>query len=312
MALTLTNSNYGGEVLQKIYLEIGLGNEIAKEAICEIVTDQAGTFSLPKMSQTSLPIGVYTAGSPSGDTATTSWAERSLSMSKMTVYETLYPDSFHGQIWKLWESKGDFTNLENNSKLMKAILDLYKDNIGRHYSLLAFQGNTDLGAGTKMHYFDGWVTRAKSDPNVIKPTPAGDITASNFVDILASVWQAIPSHLFKDPDFTLKVSTTMWKLFQTSNLDIKKAFAGVLGMGLDDKFLTSKIIPFDGMQDHHILGSRSNNLYAGFWVEPTAEGVRIDRKDNDSRTWFLRIDMKADVNYVSPTEIVLYEPTATL
>lgn len=311
MALTLTNSNYGGEFLEKIFLELGLGNEIAKEQIAEMVMDQAGKFSLPKMSQTTKPIGAYTAGAPSTETATTTYAERSLDMAKATVYETFIPDSFHGTIWKKWESasKGGFTNLELNTQLMSAILDLYKNNIGNHYSLLAFQGDKTLAAETKLNFIDGWITRAAADANVVKPTPAGNITANNFADVLAAVWSAIPSHLIKDPDFTLKVSTNIWKIFQTANQDLKKAFMGVLGLGLGDAaFITSKIIPFDGMPDHYILGSKSNNLFAGFYVEPDEESVLIDRVANNSRTWFMRMDMKMDVNYVSSKEIVLYEP----
>lgn len=310
MALTLSNSNYGGEVLEKIFLELGLGNEIAKESIAEVVTDQAGDFSLPRMSGTTLPIGVYTETAPTSDTITVTYAERKLSMAKGTIYLEFIPSRWHGTLWKLWQSVGDFTNLEMNTKLVSAILDTIMDKAGLHYSLLAFQGDTSQLASTKMHFIDGWVTRAIADANVIKPTPAGNITASNFADILAATWSAIPSHLIKDPDFTLKIDTTTWKLMQTSNVDLTKSFAGVLGSNLADaKYLTSKMIPFDGMKSNHILGSKSDNLFAGFWVDLENEGMRIDRVANNSHTWFMRLDIKMDVNYASSKEIVLYEPS---
>lgn len=307
--LSLTNSNYGGEVLEKIFLELGTGNEVAKENVATMVTDQAGKFSLPKMAASTLPIGVYTTGAPSADSVTAAYSERYLDMAKATIYMEFIPENFHGTLWKLWQSAGDFTNLELNTKLMSAILDLILNKAGNHYSALAFQGDTGLAAGTKMHYIDGWVTRAIADANVINPTPAGNITAANFADILAATWEAIPSHLIKDPDFTLKVDTNVWKLIQTSNLDLQKAFVGVLGNDLADaKYLTSKIIPFDGMKSNHILGSKSDNLYAGFWVDLEGESVRVDRVANNSHTWFLRIDLKMDVNYICSNEIVLYEP----
>lgn len=309
MALTLSNSNYGGEVLEQIYLELGLGNEVAKENIATVVTDQAGKFSLPRMASTALPIGAYTVGAPSSETVTTTYAERSLDMAKATVYQLIYPDSFHGQLWKLWESKGDFTNLEINTQLMSALLKSVQNKIGLHYSLLAFQGDKTALAATKMQYIDGWVTRAAADANVVKPDPLGDITSNNFADILAAFWSAIPSHLIKDPDFTAKIDATAWKLMMTSNLELTKAFAGVLGSNLADaKYLTSKLIPFDGMKSNHILGSKSDNLFAGFWVSPDDESILIDRVANNSRTWFMRMDMKMDVNYVSSAETVLYEP----
>lgn len=310
MALTLSNSNYGGEVLEKIFLELGLGNEVARENVATMVTDQAGDFSLPKMAASTLPIGVYTATAPTSDTITVTYSERKLSMAKGTIYLEFVPSAWHGTLWKLWNSVGDFTNLEMNTKLMSAILDLIMDKAGLHYSLLAFQGDTTLAAGTKMHFINGWVTRALADSSVIKPTPAGNITSNNFADILAAFWQAIPSHLIKDPDFTAKIDTTVWKLMQTSNVELTKAFAGVLGSNLSDaKYLTSKLIPFDGMKSNHILGSKSDNLYAGFWVNLENEGIRIDRVANNSHTWFLRMDIKLDVNYISSGEVVLYYPS---
>jgi hypothetical protein len=309
MALTLSNSNYGGEVLEKIFLELGLGNEVSKENIATVVTDQAGKFSLPKMGATTLPIGVYTDTAPVADTTVVTYSERSLDMAKATIYLEFLPSAWHGTLWKLWQSVGDFSNLQLNTQLASAIMDLIMNKAGLHYSLLAFQGDKLLAAGTKMHYIDGWVTRAIADANVIKPTPAGNITAANFAEVLAAVWSAIPSHLIKDPDFTLKVDTTVWKLMQTSNIDLVKAFAGVLGSNLADaKYLTSKIIPFDGMKSNHIIGSKTDNLYAGFWVDLDNEGWRIDRVAANSNTWFMRLDIKLDVNYISSGEIVLYEP----
>lgn len=309
MPLTLSNSNYGGEVLEQIYLEIGMGNEVAKENVATVITDVAGKHSLPKASSTELPIGPYVSGAPTAETVTTTYSERSLDMAPATVYFEFNPDDFHGTLWKLWQSKGDFTNLEINAEIMSAIIGLLQNKIGQHYSLLAFQGNKNLNVNTKMNYIDGWLTRAIADVSVLKPTPAGNITAQNFVDIFTAAWSAIPSIFIKDPDFTLKVSTNIWKLLQTGNLDMKKAFMGVLGMNLADaSFLTSKIIPFDSMPDHYILGSKSSNLYAGFWVNSQDESVRIDRVANNSRDWFLRMDMKLDVNYVSSKEIVLYTP----
>jgi len=309
MGLTLSNSNYGGEVAEKIALNIGLGNEVAKEAISEMVTDVPGDFSLPNMKGTALPFGVYTSGSPSTETETITYAERKLSMKKSTIYLTFVPDQFHGTIWRKWEAVGDFTNLEMNTQFVSALLDVLMDKAGLHYSLLSFQGDTGLAASTKMHYFDGWVTRAIADANVIKPDALGDITSNNFADILAAFWQSIPSHLIKDPDFTAKIDTAAWKLMMTSNLELTKAFAGVLGANMADaKYLTSKLVPFDGMKSNYILGSKSDNLYSGFWVDFEKESMLIDKVANNSKSWFLRLDTKFDANYALPEEIVLYEP----
>ena len=93
----------------------------------------------------------------------------------------------------------------------------------------------------------------------------------------------------------------------TSNLKLTENFAGILGSNLADaRYLTSKLVPFDGMKSNHILGSKSDNLYAGFWVDFEKESLLIDKTENAAKTWFL--DVKMDFNYAQPTEILLYEP----
>lgn len=312
MALTLANSNYNGEVLENLYLVTGVGNEVIQKGSAKLYTDIAERKALPLLSQTANPIGDYAAGVPGAETATTSYAERQLVMNPMTVYETFIPTTFH-DLWKKWQSVGDFTNLELNSELLNAILDLYKNGIGRQMSANFWAGDTNLGAGNPLNKFDGILTRAIADANVIKPAPAGNITAANFMDILAAVWAAIPDHLIDDPDFVLHVNTTDWKTMQSANTALKQAFVGVFGMGMEEMYNLKKIRHFQGLTRHHILGAKvtndeSSNLCLGVWVDPDQESVIVDKVANNSRQWFLRLDFKADANYRSATELVLYEP----
>jgi len=309
MPLTLSNSNYGGEVADKIFLNLGLGNEIAEKVIAEMVTDVAGDYSMPNMEGTEKPFGVYTEEVPTTDTETITYGERKLSMAKSTIWLTFNPDNFHGTIWKKWQSVGDFTNLQMNTQFVSALLEVLMQKAGNHYSALCFQADTSLAPGTRMHYFDGWVTRAIADANVIKPDPLGDINSNNFASILAAFWQAIPNHLLFDDDFTAKVSLADWKIMQIANTELTKNFAGILGADLKDaKYLTQKMIPFEGMKQNYILGAKSDNLHAGFWMPLESESMIIDKLAPHSKKWGMRLDVKIDANYALPKEVVLYEP----
>lgn len=312
MALTLSNSNYNGETLETLYTVLGIGNEIGEKGACTFLPGIAKKKSLPKLSRTSRPIGTYTSGAPSSDTVTTTYAERSIDPANMMVYEEFIPEEFQ-DVWEAFQSAGDFTNLELNTTLMMAILELYEDGIGEHMSELFFQGDTGSAIAT-LAYYNGIITRASADANVIKPTPAGNITAANFFDILAATWQAIPNKFIEDPDFSLNLNTTDYKLMMTANTELKKDFMGVFGQSLETMYQTNKIKHFTGMPQHHILGAKvsaseaRSNLFLGTWVNPERESVRVDRVTNSSDTWFIRINLKADANYRESSEIVLYEP----
>lgn len=312
MALTLSNSNYDGEVLENLYTVLSVGNEIGRKGAATPLTRVSKKKSLPKLSRTSRPIGTYTAGAPSSDTVTTTYSERSLEPKDMMVYEEFIPSQFD-DVWQAFQSVGDFTNLELNTRLMMAILELYEDGIGEHMSELFFNGDT--GSGTpELAYFDGIVTRAIADANVINPTPAGNITGSNFFDILAATWQAIPDKFIDDPDYTLMLNTTDYKLMMAANTELKRDFVGVFGQSLETMYQTNKIKHFTGMPQNYILGAKvaaseaRSNLFLSTWVPPEDENVRVDRVSNASDTWFLRINLKADANYREASEIVLYEP----
>lgn len=312
MALTLTNTNYNGEVLENLYLVTGVGNEVVQKGAARMIPGISTTKALPRLSQTADPIDDYQAGVPAGETATTTYAERSLIMRPMTVYETFLPTTFH-DIWDLWKSAGDFTNLELNAQLMNAILNLYRDGIGTQMSRLFWQGDRLFAAHDPLNLLDGIVTRAVLDANVIKPTPAGNITDANFMDILEACWAAIPDKFIDDPDFVLHVNTTDYKTMQAANTKLKQAFVGVFGMSLDDMYQMKRIKHFQGMPRYYIVGARttndeSSNLNLGVWVDPDAESVIVDKVANNSRQWFLRLDFKADANYRVSEELLLYTP----
>jgi len=313
MSLTLSNTNYDGEVLDSLYLVTGVGNEVVEKGAARLITNVSTKKSLPRLSQTADPIGDYAAGVPGAVTATTTYAERSLEPKPMTVYETFLPTTFHN-IWEQFKSVGDFTNLELNNRLLMAILDIYRGGIGTQMAKLFWQGDTGLGAANPMNKFMGIVTRAIADGNVIKPTPAGNITTGSFSDILAAVWAAIPDKFIDDPDFVIHVNTTDYKTMQAGNTALKEAFVGVFGMNLETMYNTNKIKHFQGMKRHHIIGAKvttgeDSNLTLSSWVDASEEEPLVARVANNSRLWFMRLDIKQDANYTVAEELVLYTPS---
>jgi len=312
MALTLSNTNYNGEVLENLYVVTGVGNEVISKGAAKLHTDISSHKALPRISQTADPIGDYQVGVPQGETAVTTYAERTIDPQPMTVYETFLPTTFHN-IWDMFKSIGDFTNLELNAQLLNAILELYKNGIGTQMARLFWQGSLLLGAGNALNKFNGIITRAALDSNVIKPTPLGNITDQSFVDILAACWAAIPDKFIDDPDFVLHVNTTDWKTMQAGNNKLKQAFVGVFGMGMEEMYQMKRLKHFQGMPRHNIIGAKttndeSSNLNLGVWVDPDTESVVVDKVANNSRLWFLRLDLKADANYRISEELLLYTP----
>lgn len=311
MTWTLSNTNYNGEVLQVLYSVFGIGNEIVEKGAARLLTDISTKKALPKLSQTDNPIGDYVDGVPTSDTVTTTYAERELVMEKMTLYEEFKPTDWHS-LWKIWQSIGDMTNLAANPQLLAAVLELYQNGIGRQMSKIFWQGDKTLGAGNAMNKFNGIVTRAAADADVIDVANIGVIAKSNVIEIIENFWAAIPDKFLDDDNFRICMNTTDWKYLQQANNDIKKTTVGILSQEIEELFLKKRIVHFQGMPASTILGARqtnddSSNLFLGVWVIPEDEEPIIAKKEAAGRTWFVRIDFKADANYREGSEIVLYQ-----
>jgi hypothetical protein len=164
-----------------------------------------------------------------------------------------------------------------------------------------------------LNKFDGIITRAAADPNVVDVPNVGVITKANVADIVADVWAAIPEKFFENPDYIIHMNTTDYRLLQEFNNDAKKTTVGVLDEQIRNLFLNHRIQHYSGLPKNSIVGALTNpasdqsNLFLGYYVEYTNENPRINYVENAGREMFVRLDLKADANYRVGSEIILYQ-----
>lgn len=310
--MQVVNSNYNGDLLAFLYQVVSVGNQVLAKGAANFLTDIAKKRALPKLSMTDDPLGDYTTGVPAAATVTTSYSERELEPQPMMLYEEFLPEDFL-DVWEKWQPVGSFTDLRLNPEFLSDVISLYENKIGTQLSKLFWQGDTTLGAGNPLNKFNGIITRAAADPNVIDVPNVGVITKANVVDIVAAVWNAIPNKFLEDTMFKINMNTTDYKLLQQANNDAKKTTVGVLDEQIRNLFLNHRIEHFEGLPKNSIVGARAmvgdntSNLWMGFYTAIDAENPRINYKDNAGKLYFVRWDLKADANYREGSEIVLYQ-----
>lgn len=308
MALTLGNTGFNGGVRELLQLILGVGNQTVQKGSIRTLDNISTKRALPKLSATDDPIGAFETV-PSGDTITTTYAEQELIMEKGMVYETFNPTNFH-DLWEIWRSIGDFTNLQLNPRLMSAVLDLYANKIGTQVSKLIWQGDKAGSADVAM--FDGLIKKIDA-ASPVRTTPAGVITSGNVIAIVQAVWEDIPDQFFGDMDYKIHMNTTDFKLLNAASQTTAATTNGVLGNSIKDLFLQQRIVHYSGLPKDRIVAAKgtatdNSNLFFGVWVPPAEEAALIDRVANNSREWFIRLDFKMDVNFIQDSEIVFYEP----
>lgn len=313
MALTITNTNYNGDVLDVLYAVFDTGNEVAQNAISHVKTGVKKKFSLPRISATANPFGDYTADAPIADTVTVTYAERVVEPQPMMLFLTMLPEDLD-EIWPGWQSDGDFTNSTINAEVLTAILAMNQQGMGKQVAELSFQGDDTLSAGLPLNKFTGWVTSAIADANVPKVTPAGVITGANIAAIVKDFWTNIPWKFRNNPNYKMMMHSADYDLLQLANLALKEEFTGILDVAQLNVFLGQMITPLESMPKNHILGGitgvdkNTTNFFTGVIEDESNEMPRIEKFADGSKKYFIRIDMKADVNYRVSEELLLYKP----
>lgn len=304
----MLNTNYGGTVSEILYTVLGVGNEVVANDSAFLETNVTGKKSLPRLSATAKPLAAYKASPETSDaTQTTSYAENTLEVERLMVYEEITAEDF-ADIWPEWQSVNGTTNLEISPALLNAIMELKANSLGLHVAELAWQGDTGGGAGLDL--IDGWLKQFEADANVIDVTNQGLIDATTIVPIIEAVWNAIPEHLFSNQDMCIHMSTNNFRLLQTVNLGLKESTVGVLDTAVGRLFLEKRIKHYASMPDTHIVAAvgsteRRSNLVMGVYVPE--EAVRIARTSNLSDVFGMRLDMRLGVSYRAGEEIVLYK-----
>lgn len=312
MGVVKTDTNFNGSVANIIYKDVAEGNEVIEEGIARLELRVRDKVELGSLRQTARPFDAY-ATTPTGDSVTTNYDKRNLSVFKLMAYEEFDPQDWL-DFWEKWGSAGTMTELRMNSAFMADLFELLSENMGSHIAELFFAGDTG-GVVAKLAYFDGLVTKALADANVIDAVTDGVITALNIKTVLSNVVDAIPEKDYKNDKYKILVSMADYKLIQRANTTVKEANDGFLDDTVKDMFEQKRIIPFVNMPKNYMVATRvgtdqMSNLVLGFWFDQKNEerDMRVDRLANNSDDWFYRMNIRLGMNYVYSENVILYSP----
>ncbi len=179
------------------------------------------------------------------------------------------------------------------------------------------ESNIWQGADGDEGEFDGLVTLATADSDVIDVVGT-TITASNVIDELGKVVDAIPAALYGSADLKLYVAQNVYRAYVRA----LGGFAangvganGINGQGTnqamgDLMFDGVPVFVANGLDNNYIVAAESSNLFFGTGLLNDANEVKVlDMADLDG-SQNVRVIMRftATVQYAYGAEIVLYTP----
>lgn len=246
----------------------------------------------------------------------------SASADKITLTErVIQPEEFQVN---LEFCKKDFHNdweaIQQGISAHDELPPLFSDFIIAHVAdLVAEQTEKNIWQGVTANVgeFDGLVTLALADSDVVDVASHAAVTASNVVDKLGSIVDAIPSTVYGAEDLFLYVSSNIYRAYTRSLGGFGANGLGAAGynsQGNNQDLSTG--LQYDGVQlflgrglnDNTAMAAQKSNLYFGTGLLSDHNEVKVIDMANIDASQNVRISMRftAAVQYGIGSEIVLY------
>lgn len=311
MANPTISTAYAGSDIGKILQLAVVGNEAVKKGSFYIHENVQKTKEITRGFVADNIIQEHQA-MPTTPSNALSFTPRNLTPVKMMIFDLINPMEFQS-FWEQYQPEGPLADKVLNTDILRVILEMYTKKSDNQLGRLIWQGDKTAGPTSPLRFFDGIVTRAISDADVIDVTPAGNITANNVLSILSSCDTAIPDELYEDPTMIIHMNTGDFRKYQDAIIarDYK-------GQGEADKvpaiFKGREIRTYSGFPANHVMIAKADtnpvntNLHMGVNMASDTENLKLERWRPEGDLYFLKAAFMMDVNYGISEEVVLYQP----
>lgn len=306
MAINLINTNYDGEVLEKILTKAATGNELVQKGLIHIEPNITKKFSIPRMKTGKMLQKRKEQPKQSDAKGTFNYDEKALIPHEFMAFTTFNPRTFE-KIWRPFQPKGNlvFAELppEGQNLLLSEMAKVVNFELGNHFINGIFVDDIH----DDEHLFDGVLTRIFSDPEVIRVKTA----ETSMIKRMMAVRQATPEVLRNNPNFKYIMSVN-----DADTYDNELTAQTAKGANWTDqnaqRFKNTSIIPLAQWPDGVIIGTIATmdidtNLWGCVNLVDDMEVIQIDKLENAGELYFFKMLMTADTNTAFGEEVVLLD-----
>lgn len=305
MAIVVRNTNYNGEVLEKILTLATTGNDLVEKGLIMVIPGVEKKISLPRIKTGRMLQKRKENPTLEDSKGNFNYSEKSLDPEDFMAFTTFNPRAFE-HIWRKWQPKGNLVFSELPPEAQNTLLDelskSVKFELGWHYINGEFGDDDD-------HLFDGILTQAARDTEVVVVSAPSD--TSSMLAKLKAVRAAVPKALRENPNLRILMSIDDFDKYDNeltereyknaSETDLnKKRYKGItietLNSWPDDLIVATICSP-----------SADGNLFAGVNLQDDEEVIQIDKWMNSSELYFFKLLMQADTNIAFGEEFVVLD-----
>lgn len=302
---------YPGNLSHSEFLSLMvLGNQAVQKGSVWIVEDERKTAYFPKLAVNANLIQEQKA-TPDDPSNAASYTELAVTPVDMMLYDRINPRQFD-TIWRQFQGDGPKVDRIMNPQVQAALLREFQKSVNNQLGDLIWAGDNSLAATSPLRFFDGYITLAAADSDVIDVTNIGAITEANVVSILEDCRQAIPDAILDDPNLVIHMNTGDHTKYVDSQYN--KANKGPAD------FEGNSITRFRGIEIRHYTGLPANsiiicisstgsdsNLVGAVDAASDAENIIIQKWRSDSDLFFVKANFRMAVGLVFGAQTILYQ-----
>lgn len=303
MAIVVKNTNYNGEVLERILTVATTSNELVEKGLIMVIPGVEKKISVPRLKTGKMLQKRKEDPQVSDSKGNFEYSEHELNPQDFMAFTTFNPRTFE-QIWRKWQPKGNlvFAELppEVQNALIEAISKQVQFELGWHYV------NGEFGEDDE-HLIDGILTQAAKDKECIVVSTA----ETTMVGKLKAVRASIPKAMRENPNLRIVMSVEDFDKYddelterEHKNSDEtevnRKRFKGIT-------IETVAAWPEDLIVATLCSPDADGNLFAAVNLQDDENVIQIDKISNASELYFFKLLMKADTNIAFGEEFVVLD-----
>ena len=305
MAIVVKNTNYNGEVLERILTTASTRNELVEKGLIMVIPGVEKKISLPRLKTGKMLQKRKEDPQKTDSKGNFNYDEKSLNPKDFMAFTVFNPRAFE-HIWRKWQPKGNLVFAELPPEGQNALLDeLAKQvqfELGDHYVNGEFVDGDD---DDKL--MDGILTQAAKDSDCVVVETA----ETTMIGKLKAVRKSIPKAMRENPNLRILMSVEDFDKYDdelterenknSAETEInRKRFKGIT-------IETVAAWP-EGVIVATLCSQDSDgNLFAAVNLQDDEDVIQIDKLSNASELYFFKLLMKADTNIAFGEEFVVLD-----
>lgn len=310
MAIKVDNTNYNGEVLEKILTVAATGNELVTKGLIHVIPGVEKKISIPRLKTGKMlqkrkenPVVEDSKGD-------FNWSEQTLEPHDFMAFTLFNPRAFE-QIWRKWQPKGNLVFAELPPEAQNALLDA-----------LSKQVQFELGD----HYVNGEYADGDDDDKLMNGilTQAAKATDYKFVDVsgadtmlkkLKALRAGIPKAMRNNSNLRIVMSVEDFdkydeELTERENKNASETEVNRMrykGISIE----TVSAWPEGVLVATLCSPDTDGNLFAAVNLQNDENVIQIDKYAPASELYFFKLLMKADTNIAFGEEFIVADFRST-